>query len=63
MSDKLLFHWSFLQPNTLYDLRRANEDGVQSIDGKPGGISMNDESAVTPRTSNRRSEVCYFCLS
>ena len=52
-----------LQPKTLYDLRRGNEDGRELVDGKPSGISVNDNNAkMTSKNSNRRSEVCFSIL-
>ena len=57
----------FLQPKTSGDLRRVNEDGIPSVDGreKLSDISANDNNAVAkmrPKNSNRRSEVSFFYL-
>jgi len=49
----------------LYDLRRGNEDGRELVDGKPRGISVNDNNAgakMTSKNSNHRSEVCFSIL-
>ena len=56
-----------LQTTTLNDLRHVNDDGIQSVDRKPSGISsgisVNDNSdgaKISTKTSNRHNKVCLF---